>query len=66
LNYLGSIEIGQDVFTIAFFLGVCLACSVHFEEFLDTIVAGLDDGPAFLDNSIFGLDFFEEMLNLGW
>ena len=59
------VEIGNDHFAIAFFLGVRLPGSVQLEEFLDTVVASRNDVPALLDDSIFGLDFFEEMGDFG-
>ena len=59
------VEVGHDVFAIAFFLGVWLAGSVQLEEFLNAVVASRDDVSALLDNSIFGLDFFEEMGDFG-
>ena len=61
MDNLRFVEVGHDVFAIAFFLGVWLTGSVKLEELLDAAVAGCNYVSALLDDSIFGLDFFEKM-----
>jgi hypothetical protein len=53
-----SFEIVLNDFAVAFFFGVWLACSVQLDELLDAVIAGCDGISAFLDNSIFGVNFF--------
>ena len=65
LDDLRFVEVGHDVFAVAFFLWVRLTGSVQLEELLDAVVAGRDDVAALLDDSIFGLDLFEEMGDFG-
>lgn len=66
LDDLGFVEIGHGVFAVVFILRVWLASTIHLEEFLDTVVAGCDNISAFLDEFVFGFDFFEKVLNLSW
>lgn len=65
LDHLRFVEVGHDVFAIAFFFGIRLTGSVQLEELLDAVVASRDDVSALLDDSIFGLDLFEEMGDFG-
>lgn len=65
LDNLRFVEVGHDVFAIAFFFGVWLTSAIHFEKFLNATVASCNDISALLDNSIFGLDFFEKMGDFG-
>ena len=65
LDNLRFVEVGHDVFAIAFFLGVWLTGSIKLEELLDAAVAGCNYVSALLNDSIFGLDFFEKMRDFG-
>ncbi|KAL8957216.1 MAG: hypothetical protein Q9193_005457, partial [Seirophora villosa] len=61
LEDLGFVVVREDGFGVGFVFGVFLAGAVGFEEFLDAGVAGGGIGSAFLDDAVFGLDFFEEV-----
>ena len=65
LDNLRFVEVGHDVFAIAFFFGVWLTGSVELEEFLDAAVASCDDISALLNDSVFGLDLLEKMGDFG-
>lgn len=65
MNDLCFVVVCHGVFAVAVFFGVELAAAVHFQELLDAVIAGCYVRSAFLDDAVFGLDFFEEMLDLG-
>lgn len=65
LEYVGFVVVCEDGFGVGFVFWVFLAGAVGFEEFLDAGVVGGDVRSAFLDDAVFGLDFFEEMSYFG-
>lgn len=58
-------EVGHGDGAPGLFSRVGLAGAVGFEVFLDSGVVVGDGGAAVLDGAVFGLDFFEEVLDLG-
>ena len=58
LDGLGFVEVGEDGFGVDVLFWVRLAGAVGLEELLNAVIADVDGGAAFLDYSVFGVDFF--------
>ena len=63
LRYLRFVEIGHSSLTVTLILGVGLAGTVQLEKLLDIGITSCYDISTLLDDSVFGLDFLEEMLD---
>lgn len=66
LEGVSLVIMGEDRFRIQLLLRVHLGYTVELEEFLDTAITRSCLRTTVLDDSIFGLYFFEKMSYLGW
>lgn len=64
LDNLGFIILSHDSLAIYLVFGNWLASPIHFDKFLNTAIAACDLVLTFLHDSVFGLDFLQEMLDL--
>lgn len=65
LDSLRLVEIRLDVLHVRLLLGIGMAGTIGSYESLYVVVPSVDGTTTFLDNAIFGLDFFEQMRYFG-
>lgn len=65
LHRLSLFKIHHDILGVRFFFRVGLAGAIGLEEFLDAAVAHDDHVATFLYHAVFGLNFFQQVRDLG-
>lgn len=65
MDDLSAVEVCKNDLAVGVIFGVGLPSAVRFDEFLDIIVPVGNDTPTFLNDTVFGMDFFKQMSYLG-